>query len=269
MKVTFLGTGASEGIPSMYCKCGVCENARKVGGKEVRFRMGMLVNRDLMIDFSPDSLYNSIRYGIDFSKLKGILITHTHSDHLDLESIEPRIRLEEDVDVPSWNIYATGAACKLLKDKKSLEALCLNRVYLKVPFNVGDYKITPLDANHIINEDSATYLIEKDGKTYLHLCDTGEIDSSVYEYLHKNGVKVDLAVVDCTYGLIEKEYCGHLNLNQVVKLCDNFKRLGVFGEQTQTYLTHVCHWGGSHENLEKKASEYGLKVAYDGLEVQI
>ncbi len=268
MKVKFLGTGASEGIPSMYCKCSVCENARKIGGKEIRSRMGMLIDDSLMIDFPPDSFFNAIRYGINFSLLKGILITHTHSDHLALEDISPKIKLEED-NGSIWDIYATSATVEKLVQNNCVGNLRINKVELKVPFTVADYKITPLDANHITNEDSALYLIEKDGKTYLHLSDTGELNSCVYDYLSKKCVKVDLAVIDCTYGLLEKEYHGHLNLNQVARIKNEFIKLGVFSENTKIYATHVCHWGGSHEELEKKALTLGINVAYDGLTIEL
>ena len=75
--------------------------------------------------------------------------------------------------------------------------------------------------------------------------------------------------MDSTYGLLEREYFGHMNLNQVIRLSERFKRVGVFTPQTQIYATHICHWGGSYEDLQRKASAYGVNVAYDGLEITI
>ena len=72
MKIKFLGTGASEGIPSMYCKCAVCENARKVGGKEIKARMGVLIDEDLLIDFSPDMFFFAMKHRLDFDKVQEI-----------------------------------------------------------------------------------------------------------------------------------------------------------------------------------------------------
>ena len=82
MRIKFLGTGASEGIPSLFCNCPVCKNARKEGGRELRSRSGVLLDNDLLIDFSNDMLMNAMRYGIDCTAIRNILISHSHSDHL-------------------------------------------------------------------------------------------------------------------------------------------------------------------------------------------
>jgi phosphoribosyl 1,2-cyclic phosphate phosphodiesterase len=87
MRIKFLGTGASEAIPAMFCRCRICENARKVGGKEMRTRAGVLINDDLMVDFSTDAYWHARNYGLDFTKLKSIIITHGHSDHFNVEDL--------------------------------------------------------------------------------------------------------------------------------------------------------------------------------------
>ena len=83
----FLGTGAAEGIPTPFCRCRVCENARKKGGKEVRMRSGFRVSRELLIDFGPDLFAGCVKTGTDLYDLKYLLITHTHEDHLDIGNL--------------------------------------------------------------------------------------------------------------------------------------------------------------------------------------
>ena len=72
MTISFLGTGAAEGIPAPFCRCAACENARKVGGKEVRMRMGVLIDSTLLIDFSPDAFVEAMRFGADYTALQAL-----------------------------------------------------------------------------------------------------------------------------------------------------------------------------------------------------
>lgn len=269
MRIKFLGTGASEGIPSMFCNCEVCKTARNLKGKEIRSRMGMLIDDDLMIDFSPDLFLNSVRYGIDFSKLKGILLTHGHKDHLDVENIRPRILLKNEEANPSWNVFGGRSVINCIQDGGVWTNLNLNELVYSEPFIIGEYRVVAFPSTHITNGDSMLFLIQNGGKSYLHLSDTGELPEEVYEYLRENKVVVDAVAFDCTYGILKEKYFGHLNLEQVVEICDKFKKLKIFSRSTGVYLTHICHWGGTHVQLEKEAERHGIKVAYDGLEIEI
>jgi phosphoribosyl 1,2-cyclic phosphate phosphodiesterase len=87
MQVTFLGTGAAEGYPAIWCRCERCAIARSRGGPNLRFRSSILVNDDLLIDPGPDLVASSIRHGLDLADVQAILITHLHEDHVDPTSI--------------------------------------------------------------------------------------------------------------------------------------------------------------------------------------
>ncbi len=267
MKIKFLGTGASEGIPSMYCKCAVCENARKVGGKEIKARMGVLIDEDLLIDFSPDMFFFAMKYRLDFDKVQDILITHSHGDHLDLQNLMPCVLVGDEHKNPTWNIYSNETVNTKIQNNICVDNLKLTTVEFEKEYQVGEYKIIPLPATHTFNENCLLLLIEKDGKRYLHLSDTGEIKQEVFDYLAKNKITVDAVAMDCTYGLIGRDYYGHMNLSQAVKATNKLRDLGVILPTTDVYLTHLCHWGGTHREVESRASQYGIKVAYDGLEI--
>ena len=81
MKIQYLGTAAAEGIPALFCQCDLCTKARKLRGKNLRGRSGMILDDSLMIDFPPDMLMYVFNLNIDLAKISDILITHTHSDH--------------------------------------------------------------------------------------------------------------------------------------------------------------------------------------------
>ena len=89
MKIKYYGTGASEGIPALFCKCPVCEEARKNGGRDIRSRSQALINDDLLVDFPPDTFMHIVYGGLDLQSIHTCLITHSHSDHLYVEDKIP------------------------------------------------------------------------------------------------------------------------------------------------------------------------------------
>ncbi len=61
MKLQYLGTAAAEAIPAIWCNCEVCQNARKMRGKDIRTRSQVLINEDLMVDFPPDAYMHMLQ----------------------------------------------------------------------------------------------------------------------------------------------------------------------------------------------------------------
>ena len=81
MKLHFYGTGASEGVPAIFCKCKYCEKIRKMGGRNFRSRTSCQIDDELMIDFSAD-VFDHMRYGgLDMNQIEYLMITHAHCDH--------------------------------------------------------------------------------------------------------------------------------------------------------------------------------------------
>lgn len=273
MRIKFLGTGASEGIPSLFCNCPVCKNAREVGGRAVRSRSGVLLDDDLLIDFSPDMFLNAQRYGVDCSKIHNILVSHSHWDHLSIYDIAPQRYKIEEQDVLPLHIYSNATVLEQIKG--AWRSLCengfvqLQQLTMGKTFSVGAYNVTVFRSQHMKPEESMVYLLEKEGKKYLHLFDTGEGIDQIVFYLQERGIKIDAVSMDCTYGLLEREYFGHMNLNQCIRLSKRFKKVGVFTPDTKICVTHICHWGGTYADLQEKASAHGIQVAYDGLELEI
>ncbi len=275
MKIKFLGTGASESIPGLFCNCSVCQNARKVGGKECRARTSILINEDLMIDFSPDINATSQKYGLNLQDIKYLLITHSHADHFNVEDL--CLRNEYNLagkDAEKLKIFSNSGvvnSCEEYFNKYScMETVDIKVVREEIPIFAGNYKITPFRSRHInnYNENSLVYLIQQNGKSYLHLVDSGELFEEVYEYLHKNSIIVDAIAIDTTFSLCKERYFGHMNLEQVEETCNRLKEIGVIIPSTKIYLTHIAHFS-THEDLEKACEGKGFAPAYDGLEINI
>lgn len=83
MKLRYIGTGAAEGFPGMFCQCDACVRARKTGGKNIKTRSCAILNDQVLIDLSPDIYTQSLKLGIELWKIKHLIVTHTHQDHLD------------------------------------------------------------------------------------------------------------------------------------------------------------------------------------------
>ena len=102
MDMLFLGTGASEAIPSMFCRCPYCEAARKNGGKDVRTRSSFRINAQCMIDLGPDIFSQLTANKLDLLELSHLLITHSHDDHFAFSQILQR---ECAVPAPAKTLY--------------------------------------------------------------------------------------------------------------------------------------------------------------------
>ena len=82
MEVTILGSAAAEGIPSIFCDCETYRKAWEKGGKDIRLRTAYKLNDRVRIDFGPDLLAQEYRYNLHSERLRHLLITHPHEDHL-------------------------------------------------------------------------------------------------------------------------------------------------------------------------------------------
>ena len=115
MKLHFYGTGASEGFPALFCQCENCARARKLGGKNIRTRASLGVDEELLIDFSQDTYSHCLYGGLDLTKIRHVLITHSHSDHFcpaDIANILPPMAVTEPDRILHvlWKCYGDGPA---------------------------------------------------------------------------------------------------------------------------------------------------------------
>ncbi|MBC2581495.1 MBL fold metallo-hydrolase [Clostridium sp. DJ247] len=285
----FLGTGAAEGIPNPLCGCEICNNARKVGGKELKLRSLFRINEMVQIDFGPDVMAASMKHNIDMTELKHILITHTHSDHLCLSELLLKEMVNGDND-HKINIYVSQRAYQwvmeqlksfrmgesnfanspVIKDK-IIEFIPLE--YYKV-YEIENMKVVPLKGAHYsfgINENSNNYLITlEDGRTLFYGVDTGYPLDETIEYLKEK--HIDLLIIECTFAgerRKEEKPFGHLDLISVIRVLEVFNANGTIDKNTKVYLTHINHKHHlTHALLEqevKKYSKFQIIVAYDGL----
>ena len=274
MKIQYLGTAAAEGWPALFCKCDACEKARQLGGKDIRTRSQSIVDDQLLIDMPADTYFHALQYHIDFSSIENILITHSHEDHFyPLDMIIKAPPYAFGGEAKKLYVYGNDVIVKMLKQSMELSGIDDIHNYIVpvevkpfVPFDAGDYNVTPLLADHIPNENCYIYLIEKDGKRLLYAHDTGIFPKQTWDYM--KGIRFDAVSIDCTFVMGDNER-GHLGLPNVNEVKEELYRIGCADSQTKFMINHFSHNGKiTHEELTKNAEKIGCITAFDGMTVE-
>ncbi|MDF7638316.1 hypothetical protein PT285_02560 [Lactobacillus sp. ESL0791] len=92
MKFKYLGTGAAERVPAIFCNCSICRNAQLKKGREIRTQaQAVLDDGQILLDFPGDSYLHKLTEGINFNEIEHLLITHWHSDHFYGEDLAYRM----------------------------------------------------------------------------------------------------------------------------------------------------------------------------------
>mgnify|MGYP001145194269 FL=1 len=91
MKINYLGTGAAERIPGIFCNCKLCKYAREKKGREIRTQTQLIIDDVLLIDFPGDSYLHLLQYDLCFADFDSLLISHWHSDHFYGEDLAYRM----------------------------------------------------------------------------------------------------------------------------------------------------------------------------------
>lgn len=283
MRIQFLGTGASEGFPGLYCNCQLCQKCRELGGKNLRSRQQTLIDEGMLIDFPADTLMHSYNYNLNFSKIHTCLVTHSHEDHLAPSEFFNRGGVGLNTIEKALTFYGSDKSTAVLKSQeKRLEKIGIFSVLIEEPFKpfeVRGYKVTPLKADHANAYCGPfLYLVEKDGKTYLHGTDTAYFPEETFDYLKENGIHLDAVSLDCTFftwdhlsktGVDGCSY-GHMSLFCCSQVKERLEEIGAIDETSKVVLIHMAHGAGMlHDEMQARADQYGMIVGYDGMVLEI
>ncbi len=273
MHIKILGSAAAEGFPAMFCECDTCKRARAEGGHSIRARSQAVIDNTILIDFGPDTMLQTLKGALDLTKVKHILITHAHRDHLDVDDMENRTDSFCTIpDKKPLDVYAGTCSIEMMRERsvKFQEAYTLHEIKPFETFAVGDYTVTSLKAAHAPTTDPVLYLISKDGKTFFYATDTGCFPEETLAYLKENVSHIDAITLDCTAMLNPGWKNAHLGLATCVETIETLKTFGIIDEKTQIYMHHFTHNGGAtHSEFVPIAGEHGFGVTYDGMEIEI
>ena len=248
MRITLLGTGTSQGVPVIACGCEVCHSSNP---KDNRLRSSVLIQVDdlnLVIDTGPDFRQQMLREKV--VKVDSILYTHHHKDHVagmdDIRAFNHKWKR----DMPLYCNQLTSEALKL-----EFPYIFSNSSYPGIPkveINIIKNKPFIIDKTIIQPIEVLHYKLPVFGfriKNFVYLTDVSEVSSKEKEKMKG----ADLIILDA---LRKKDHISHFTLDQALALLEELK-------PKQALLTHISHFMGLHDNVNKELPNY-VNLAYDG-----
>lgn len=253
MIVTFLGTGTSQGVPTITCDCEVCLSADK---RDKRLRSSIMIEnagKVIVIDTGPDFRYQMLRENV--KRLDAVVFTHAHKDHtagLD--------------DIRAFN-YTQGTAIDVYADVRVQEALHREFYYIfqepKYPgipevnihsigvhsFTAAGLPFTPIEVLH--------YKLPVQGfriNDFTYITDAKTITARERDKIRGTRILVVNA-------LQRQSHISHFTLNEAIVFA---KEIGA----EKTYFTHISHRLGKHADVMQELPD-GIELAYDGLKLEV
>lgn len=273
MKLKILGSGAAQGIPALFCCCQVCQTAREKGGHDIRRRAAYLWDDDIMIDLGPDFFSAQIAWNLDYSKLRHVLITHSHADHLYPMNLYFRPPGVDTRPEPSWlTVHGNSIVGQMLNEAfpESLEECSLDFSEVKVGQTIKldeQRSATAIRAQHGPEEVCLNYILQSSDHHVLVGNDTGWWDEETWQVLEQH--RFDAAIVDCTAGTLDyRKY--HMNVEAVIDVRTRLLKCGAIDEASRIIANHFSHTGDlNHSQLVDKLAPAPIEVGYDGMEIEL
>lgn len=253
MKITFLGTGTSQGVPVILCACEVCQSANT---KDKRLRSSVKIEVDgkiIIIDTGPDFREQMLRSKT--TRIDAILYTHEHKDHIaGLDDVRPY----NFIGGQHIHVYATEQVEQALQREFSyafakekypgVPELSIHRISNNI-FEAAGIQVIPIQAMHAempvlgFRIGDFCYITDANFITPKELEKAKGCDEFVINSLRR-----------------EKHY-SHYNFEEALEIIKEVN-------PKKAYLTHISHRLGLHDDLEKELPE-NVSISYDGLEIMI
>ncbi len=253
MRVTFLGTGTSHGVPMIACNCKVCASDNP---KNKRMRTSALVSENgynVLIDATPELRLQCLHNRI--TRLDAVLITHPHADHIfGLDDLR-RFNIVQKSEIPiygaAYSLDGIRRAFSYVFEDRSGRVNIVPRFSLHLVngnFNIGGLSIVPVDASHG-DEKVTGYRFGK----FAYITDVSDIPESSLQALEG----LDVLVIGAL------RYTPHVKHFTVEQALGIVKRLS----PRRVFFTHISH-DIEHEEASRKLPE-GVVFAFDGLVIDV
>ena len=254
IKLTFLGTGTSQGIPVIGSNHPVCQSK---DDKDKRLRSSVLIrtaDTNIIIDCGPDFRQQLLRNPVD--RLDAILITHEHADHtMGLDEIRPFFFRQGDMQ-----FYATAKVFKALSQRfdyifdkdyhyPGVPEITKNLIDKNVSFKVNELSFLPIEVDH-----AGMQVLGFKVDRLAYITDIKHIEEDQIDLLNN----LEVLVINA---LRNEPHHSHLSLNEAIELG---KRIGA----KKTYFTHISHTMGFYKEVSMNLPS-GFFLAYDNLTIDI
>jgi len=254
MKITFLGTGTSQGVPLIACDCTICAS-NNIRNK--RLRSSILVQVDdqnIVIDSGPDFRQQMLRTGI--KHLDALVFTHAHKDHIaGMDDIRGfNFAMKKPIDV-----YCTSKVVDHMKREfhyifeeikyPGIPEVDIHLIQNDQNFFVGKTEIQPIEVKHL-NMKVLGFRFDK----FVYITDANFISDKEKE-------KIKGCEVLVLNALRIETHLSHFSLQEAIALVNEIK-------PKRAFFTHISHQLGLHDEIEKDLPP-NIRLAYDGLEIEV
>ncbi|HEX7414921.1 MAG TPA: MBL fold metallo-hydrolase [Bacteroidia bacterium] len=252
VKLTFLGTGTSQGVPLIGCDCKVCQSMNQ---KDKRLRTSVLIehnNNSFVIDTGPDFRQQMLREKV--KNLDAIIFTHEHKDHIaGLDDV----RAFNFLHKKPMDVYATDRVQNAIKQEFAY--IFSDEKYPGVP-QINIHTIG--DDNFMINDTTFIPITVMHHRLPVKAFRVGKItyitDANFITEEEKEKIKGSEIIV--VNALRKEEHISHYTFNEAIDLMFELK-------PKRAYFTHISHQLGLHKEIQKELPDW-IQPAYDGLCVE-